>query len=109
VIATASISTRKSGGESPNLDRGARRQRGSEVLHADVHVAEVLVHVGHERVGLDDIGERRAGGGQSGLDVLADLADLRPHVPLAHHVAGAVPRQLAGDEDEPAAFHGHDV
>src|SRR3989441_888956 len=53
--------------------------------------------------------ELRAGGGQSGLDVLADLADLRPHVPLAHHVAGAVPRQLAGDEDEPAAFHGHHV
>src|SRR5262249_8274737 len=41
---------------------------------------------------------------QRGLDVLADLADLGAHVALAHHVAVAVARELAGDEDQALAF-----
>src|SRR5437867_4826456 len=72
-------------------------------------MAEVLVHVGDECVGLDDVGERRARRGQSGLDVLADLADLRPHVTLAHDVTGPVPRQLAGDETEATTLDRDDV
>src|SRR5262249_29298035 len=46
----------------------------------------------------------RAGGGQGGLDVLADLADLRPHVALADAVAVLVARQLTGDEDHAATL-----
>jgi hypothetical protein len=91
-------------GEASHLDGGARRHCRTEVLHADVDVTEVLVHVGDVRVALDDVGERRTGGSQGGLDVLADLADLRPHVALADDVAVLVARQLAGHEDHAAAL-----
>ena len=85
-------------GELAHLDGRARRHR-AEVLHAHIGVLEELLDVGHVGVGLDDVVQRGAGRGQGGLDVLAGLLDLRPHVALAHHVALPVPRELAGDED----------
>ena len=74
-----------------------------EIAHPHVLVLEVFVHVGDVGRGLDDVGERRAGGFERGLDVLADLLDLGAHVALADAVAVAVARRLAGDEDLPRA------
>ena len=65
-----------------------------KVLHPDVDVLEELLDVGHVRVGLDDVCERRAGGGERGLDVLAHLAQLCPHVARADHVAFPVAGEL---------------
>src|SRR5882724_4409636 len=66
---------------------------------------EVGIHVGDIGRGLDDVGERGAGGFERGLDVLADLLDLGAHVALADAIAVAVARRLAGDENLPGAAH----
>jgi hypothetical protein len=47
--------------------------------------------------------------GQRDFEVLADLADLGPHVALADDVAVAVARQLARDEDHAPPLDRNDV
>src|SRR5215831_14365107 len=90
--------------ELAHLHRGAGRQR-AEVLHAHVDVLEELIDVGDVGVGLHDIGERGPRRGQRGLDVLADLAELRPHVARSDDLAARSSGELARDEDRLLALH----
>lgn len=108
VTAIASTSTRKSGCESRRTSTVVLvGMPGAEVLHAYVDMPEELVDVGGERLGADEIAERRAGGRQRRLQVLADLTDLSAHVALADDVARLVAGEQTGHEDEFARNDGH--
>jgi hypothetical protein len=81
-------------GELAHLYRGAGRQR-AEVFHTHVDVLEELLDIGDVGVGLHDVGKRGPRRGQRGLDVLADLAELRAHVAGSDDLAARSPGELA--------------
>jgi hypothetical protein len=72
-------------------------------------LAEELVDVRDIGGRFHDVVDGRAGGGECGGDILADLPELRAHVALAHHVAVGVPGELARDKDHPLPFDHDDV
>src|SRR5581483_186337 len=63
-----------------------------------------VAHAGEEDGGLDDVREREARGTEDCLQVLERLAGLRGDVAGDQLAGGGIERDLAGDEDEVAAF-----
>src|SRR5271166_5692895 len=63
-------------GEAGDADSRAGRSRHAEIAHAYITALLEFVKVGHERVGLDDIGPGRAGGFQAAVEVLERLLHL---------------------------------
>src|SRR5262249_6468846 len=61
---------------------------------------EEFIDVGSEGLGADEISQRCSGGGQRRLQVLADLTNLRAHIPFTDDLAVVVPRKQAGHEDQ---------
>ena len=59
-----------------------------------------LRHVGHVRIHLHDIRERRAGRLQGRLEILEHLLGLRFHVTCADDLPARIERHLSGDVDQ---------
>src|SRR5262249_21731504 len=93
-----------------DLDCRAGRRRRAEVVPPHVAVFREFRVIGDESVGLDDVGEGGTRRFEAGLDVLADLLDLRPHVALADTIAVGVAGELPGDKHHlPGAADRDDV
>src|SRR5262249_9681309 len=71
----------------------------AEILLPEVGVIGELVGVGNISAGLDNIGEVRSRHLQTGLDIFADLLQLRAHVAFADDVAALVARSLRAADD----------
>src|SRR5262245_5134237 len=86
---------------------GHRGKVAPEILTVDradrPRLPLVLADVEHVDRELHHVGEAAAGGLEHGLDVLADLPELRDEVALAHDLPGAVSRDLARDAHQAAA------
>src|SRR5215469_2790976 len=93
-----------------DLDCRAGRRRRPEVVPPHVAVLREFRVIGNKSIGLDDIGEGGARRLETGLDVFADLLDLRAHVALADTIAVGVAGKLPGDKDHlPSAADRDDV
>ena len=86
-LATASISTRKSGPADSRTVAGCRGAAGPRYAGENVGVLVERVGIGDVGARQDDVGRLCPCGLEAGLDILADLLDLRPHVALADDIA----------------------
>src|SRR3984893_8572310 len=80
--------------ETIHLDRGAGRQFRAEIARPHIGVLGVRVEVGDIGHRLYDAVCARAGGFETGLDILPDLLNLRLHVTLADNIPLLVAREL---------------
>src|SRR5215475_16074632 len=83
-----------------HLDGGAGRKTYAQKVVADVDVLKELVDVGHKCCGFYEIGECNAGSLKCSTNILADLANLRPHVARPDNVSRLIARELPGNENE---------
>src|SRR6266508_1378371 len=97
VTSVAAPRTRSRAGD---LDQRAGRTARAEVLHAHRVDLFPVGHVPEEDGHLADIGEGRAGGGETLLEVLVHLAGLGHHVAAADRPPVLVARHAAGHEHE---------
>src|ERR1700730_3816264 len=87
-------------------DRRALRRRRAEIALAQIGVFVEFGRLCDVADRKDNVLDRRATGIEAGVDVLADLLDLRLQVALADDTAGRVARDLPGeDAPMPAVAH----
>src|SRR5919201_247556 len=68
-----------------------------------------LLDVRHIGRGFHEVIQRRTGSLQRGLDILAHLAHLRPHIPFADDVPLPITGELARNEDEASSLRRHNM
>src|SRR5689334_4530684 len=94
--------------QASHLDGRAGRKTHAQIVVADVDVLKELVDVGHKCCGFDEMGESNAGSLKCRTDILADLANLRPHVARPDNISRLIACELPGNENERLCFgHNH--